>query len=72
MKGLTLFCRENGPFEDRLRVRAPRVCVDIGGEIESCNTGRGRGKKATCVLPPVNATCRFINEVCVAVYIMKL
>lgn len=26
--------------------RAPRV--DIGGETESCNTGRGRGKKATC------------------------
>lgn len=54
-----------------MRVRC--VCADIGGAVERCNAGLGRGKKATCVsLSPVSATCRVLNDACVAVYIMKL
>lgn len=55
MKGLTLFCKENGDSAGEGYVRVYRDYVNIGVAIESCKRGPGRGKKATCA--PIASQC---------------
>lgn len=52
---VSLCSAENRAFARAGCVRARCVCADDGGALERCNTGRCRGKKATCV--PIASQC---------------